>query len=171
MFGIEGRTSGGCAVFAFASPAYRNNQRTGSRTMTDTSSTQSADPVDETRAQNKTTVFTALTAAGIDHVTVEYDGSGDSGQIDCIEGWDANNQRIPLPLEPKLQLATDDPRQSITLESAVEDLAWNYLESLYGGWENNDGACGTFVFDVSARTITLEHNERFTDVNTYKHEF
>ena len=141
--------------------------------MTDPSSTQSADPADEARAQNKATVFAALAAAGIDHVTVEYDGSGDSGQIDCITAWDANDQKITLLLEPKLQLAADDPGQPIarSLESAVEDLAWNYLEGLYNGWENNDGACGTFVFDVPKRTITLEHNERFTDVDTFKHEF
>jgi hypothetical protein len=139
--------------------------------MTDTSSTQPSDPADQTRAQNKAIVFAALAAAGIHRVTVDYDGSGDSGLIDAVEGWNANSQKIPLPLEPKLQLATDDPGQPITLESAVEDLAWNYLETLYDGWENNDGACGTFVFDVPARTITLEHNERFTDVNTFKHEF
>ena len=138
--------------------------------MTDTSSTQSADPVDETRAQNKAIIFAALGAAGIHRVTVDYDGSGDSGQIDVIEGWDANDERIPLPMEAKLHLPTD-PGQPVSLESAVEDLAWNYLESLYGGWENNDGACGIFVFDVPAQTITLEHNERFTDVNTFKHEF
>ena len=141
--------------------------------MADTTSTQSADPIAETRAQNKATVLAALDAAGIDHVTVEYDGSGDSGQIDCITAWDANDQKITLLLEPKLQLAADDPGQPIarSLEAAVEDLAWNYLEGLYNGWENNDGACGTFVFDVPKRTITLEHNERFTDVDTFKHEF
>lgn len=139
--------------------------------MTDTSSTDSADPVDETRAQNKAIIFEALGATGVHGVTVDYDGSGDSGQIDGIEGWDANGQRIPLPMEPKLHLPPDDPGQPVNLEAALEDLAWNYLESLYRGWENNDGACGTFVFDVSARTITLEHNERFTDVNTFKHVF
>ena len=103
--------------------------------MTEPSSTPSADPVDETRAQNKAIIFAALAAAGIHRVTVDYDGSGDSGQIDGIEAWDANRQRIPLPLLPRLRLATDDPDQTIerNLESAVEDLAWNYLESLYGG--------------------------------------
>jgi hypothetical protein len=30
---------------------------------------------------------------------------------------------------------------------------------------------GTFVFDVPARTITLEHNERYTEVSTSSHEF
>jgi hypothetical protein len=140
--------------------------------MTDPSSTPSANPAGETRAQNKAIVFAALAAAGIDHVMVEYDGSGDSGQIECITAWDANDQKIPLLPQPKLQLATDDPDQPIerSLESAIEDLAWDYLE-IYYGWENNDGACGTFVFDVPKRTITLDHNERFTDYNTFKHEF
>jgi hypothetical protein len=141
--------------------------------MTDTRATQTAEPVDELRAQNKTIVFAALATAGIHRVTIEYDGSGDSGQIDSVEAWDANGERMLMPLEPRLWLATDDPDQPIerNLESAVEDLAWDYLESLYNGWEDNDGACGAFVFDVSARTITLEHNERFTDVNTFTHEF
>jgi hypothetical protein len=37
--------------------------------------------------------------------------------------------------------------------------------------ENNDGAFGTFVFDVLGRTVTLEHNECYTEVNTTSHEF
>ena len=41
----------------------------------------------------------------------------------------------------------------------------------HSGWENNDGAYGTFVFDVPDRTITLEHNERYTEVDTTTHEF
>jgi hypothetical protein len=162
----------GLRLFTTAEPSIQE-QRNRETVMTEPSSTPFADPVDETRAHNKATIFSALAAAGIDHVTVEYDGSGDSGQIDCITAWDPNDQKIPLLLEPKLLLATEDPDQPIerNLESAVEDLAWNYLESLYDGWENNDGACGTFVFDVPKRTITLDHNERFTDVNTYKREF
>ena len=50
-------------------------------------------------------------------------------------------------------------------------MACSYLYDLYCGWENNDGAFGTFVFDVPARTLTFEHNERFTDVNTSSHQF
>ena len=49
-------------------------------------------------------------------------------------------------------------------------LCWDYLEIHYGR-ENNDGAFGTSVFDVPARLITLEHNERYTEVNTSTHEF
>jgi hypothetical protein len=57
------------------------------------------------------------------------------------------------------------------LEAAVEELAWDYLYDNHCGWENNDGAFGTFVFNVPGRTITLEHNERYTELNTSTHEF
>ena len=65
----------------------------------------------------------------------------------------------------------DHPPIERNLEAAVEGVAWDYLDDLYSGWENNDGAFGSFVFDVPARTVTLEHNERFTDCNTTSHEF
>ena len=141
--------------------------------MTDTTETPSATPAEDSRADNKNLIFAALAEAGIHRVTVDYDGIGDSGQIESIEAWDARNERIPFPSNPKIQLASDNPEHPHTernLEAAVETLAWEYLE-IYYGWENNDGAFGTFVFDVSARTITLEHNERYTEVSTTSHEF
>jgi hypothetical protein len=141
--------------------------------MNDTTETLPAAPVDDVRARNKAIVFAALTEAGIHRVTVDYDGSGDSGQIENVEAWDADNDRIPFPSGVKIQLASENPAYPLSeqnLEAAVETLAWDYLE-IYFGWENNDGAFGTFVFDVPARTVTLEHNERYTEVNTTSHEF
>jgi hypothetical protein len=141
--------------------------------MNDTTETWPAAPADDVRARNKAIVFTALTEAGIHRVTVDYDGSGDSGQIENVEARDANDDRIPFPSGVKIQLASEKPEYPLpeqNLEAAVETLAWDYLE-IYSGWENNDGAFGTFVFDVPARTVTLEHNERYTEVNTTTHEF
>lgn len=141
--------------------------------MNDTTETLSAAPVDDVRARNKAIVFAALTEAGIHRVTVDYDGSSDSGQIENVEAWDANNDRIPFPSGVNIQPAAENPDHPLpeqNLEAAVETLAWDYLE-IYSGWENNDGAFGTFVFDVPARTVTLEHNERYTEVNTTSHEF
>jgi hypothetical protein len=141
--------------------------------MTDTTETPSATPVDDIRARNKAIVFAALAEAGIHRVTVDYDGSGDSGQIENIEAWDAGNERIPFPSNSKVQLASDNADSLLPdqhLEAAVETLAWDYLE-IYYGWENNDGAFGTFVFDVPDRSIALEHNERYTEVNSTSHEF
>jgi hypothetical protein len=133
-----------------------------------------ADFAIDIRARNKAIVFTALAEAGIHRVTVDYDGSGDSGQIENVEAWGADNERMPFPSEPRIHLASDNPDLPYveqSLEATVETVAWQYLDDLYCGWENNDGACGTFVFDVPARTVTLEHNERYTEVNTTTHEF
>ena len=141
--------------------------------MNDTTQTLPDAQVDDVRARNKTIVFAALAEAGIHRVTVEYDGSGDSGQIEDVAAWNAANERIPFPTDRKIQLVSENPDHSLpeqNFEEAVEHLCWDYLE-IYTGWENNDGAFGTFVFDVPARTVTLEHNERYTDVNTTSHEF
>jgi hypothetical protein len=141
--------------------------------MTETTETPSTPPAADSRAHNKNLIFAALAEAGVHKVTVEYDGSGDSGQIENVEAWNAGDQRIPFPSDTRIQLGSGNPDHPLTelnLEAAVETLAWDYLEIHYG-WENNDGAFGTFVFDVPARTVTLEHNERYTEVNTTSHEF
>ena len=142
--------------------------------MNDTTEIQPGAPAEVTRAHNKNLIFAALAEIGIHRVTIDYDGSGDSGQIEGIEAWDAANEKIPLPSSRKVQLASENPDQpvgDIGLEAAVEELAWDYLYDNHSGWENNDGAFGTFVFNVPGRTITLEHNERYTELNTSTHEF
>ena len=141
--------------------------------MTHTLQTQSNASTDDIRSRNKEVIFAALAEAGIQRVTIDYDGSGDSGQIENIEAWDSNDQSMPFPLEAKIQLVSDSPDHPFAernLEAAVETLAWDYLD-IHCGWENNDGAFGTFEFLVPDRTITLEHNERYTDYNTTSHEF
>lgn len=142
--------------------------------MSDSNETRSAANKDDIRARNKEILFAALAAAGIHRVTVEYDGSGDSGQIENVEAWGVANERMPFRADTRIRLVSANPDQSCSdsnLEAAVENVAWDYLYDLYCGWENNDGAFGRFVFDVPARTVTLEHNERYTEVNTTSHEF
>jgi hypothetical protein len=142
--------------------------------MTDNAEIQS-DAVEDPRAHNKNLIFAALAEAGIHRVTVDYDGSGDSGQIESVEAWNAANERVPLPSTPKVRLASGNPdcpdRDEISIEAAVEELAWAYLYDHHDGWENSDGAFGAFVFNVPDRAIMLEHNERYTEVDTSTHEF
>ena len=142
--------------------------------MNATTATQCENSGDIIRIHNKNLIFAALAEAGIHRVTVEYDGSDDSGQIESIEAWNAANEKIPLPTIRKVQLASENPDSSVNeidLEAAVEQLVWDYLYDNHRGWENNDGAFGTFEFSVSDRTIALQHNERYTDVNTTTHDF
>jgi hypothetical protein len=108
-------------------------------------------------------------------VQVEFDGVGDSGQIDGITAYQ-DSSIVELPSAPltihQVHFGTADPSTaSLPLHEAIEVLCYDCLEQVHGGWENNDGAYGTFTFDVSERTIALEFNGRFTDVATSHHHF
>jgi hypothetical protein len=141
--------------------------------MTDMTEPQ-ADRRTEDADFNKSVVFAALAEIGIHSVTIDYDGSDDSGQIQTIEAWNAVHDKIPVPSSRKLRLASGNEDRSyieMNLEAAIETLAYDYLEGTYPGWEINDGAFGTFVFNIPNRTITLEHRARFTDVDISTHQF
>ena len=47
--------------------------------------------IEALRPGNKDRLFDGLTAAGITHVTVTFDGAGDSGQIESIGAWSGEN--------------------------------------------------------------------------------
>jgi hypothetical protein len=123
---------------------------------------------------NKAVVFDALATADITAVTVEFDGEGDSGQIADVTAR-AGETQVDIPTTPVTirrawwgneALAAETP-----LSEAIEALCYDYLEQEHGGWENNDGAFGSFEFDVAGRAIQLEFNGRFTDVATTTHDF
>lgn len=117
------------------------------------------------RPANKDRLFDALTAAGISHVTVTFDGEGDSGQIESVAAWSGETAvDFPAVEIPYAAITWDSPEvemRRLSLEDVVEQLAYDFLSDTHCGWENNDGAYGEFCFDASARCIHLEFNERF----------
>ena len=127
------------------------------------------------RPANRDRLFDALSAAGISHVTVTFDGEGDSGQIESILAW-ADDIAVEFPATEiaYAALTWDKPEvemRQLSLADVVEQLAYDFLSDTHGGWENDDGAYGEFCFDASARSIHLEFNERFTSSELYTHEF
>ena len=125
---------------------------------------------------NKSAVFDALAAAAIQTVVIEFDGCGDSGQLENITGLDAANAEIALPEEniEIREVQFEGPRTLVvkrTVRDVLETLAYDFLEQTHDGWENGDGGHGEFTFDVATRSITLDYNERFTDSTNYQHEF
>jgi hypothetical protein len=127
------------------------------------------------RPANKDRLFDGLTAADITHVTVSFDGYGDSGQIESIDAY-SGEQVVDLPATeiPYAALTWDAPEvelRSLSLEAVIEQLTYDFLSDAHGGWENNDGAYGEFCFDARARTIHLEFNERFISSELYNHDF
>ena len=125
---------------------------------------------------NKSALFDALAAAGIQTVVIVFDGCGDSGQLENITGLNATNAEIPLPEEniEIREVQFEGPRTLVVkrpVRDVLETLAYDFLEQTHDGWENGDGGHGEFTFDVATRSITLDYNERFTDSTNYQHEF
>lgn len=126
-------------------------------------------------AGNKAAIFDALAAANITDVLVEFDGEGDSGQIEMVTVI-RNQEPVPMP-ETKVTLrraswGSEEPVNSeFTLREGIETLCYDFLDVKHGGWENNDGAYGEFQLDVTDRTVELEFHARFTDVSTSHHSY
>jgi hypothetical protein len=129
----------------------------------------------ELGASNKNAVLAALAAGDITYVLVEFDGVGDSGQIESVTAL-RDEERVEFPsvsiaLRQLAWGASNPSTVELSLQAAVETLCYDYLEMTHDGWENNDGAYGAFRLDVGARTVQLEFNGRFTDTFTTDHTF
>ena len=73
-------------------------------------------------------------------LTARYSGGGDDGSMDG--GFDEINQQLP---------------------GSMEDFCYNQLSSNFGGWENNEGGQGYFVFNFTDGTITLYHTDNIEE--------
>ena len=93
-----------------------------------------------------------LKAAGITQVDANYDGCGDSGNVDYTS------------FKPEGIKPSDD------LAMRLCDFLWSVAYNLYPGFENNDGGCGDIIWVIETDVIDVEHQERFTDYNNYSHE-
>lgn len=129
----------------------------------------------EARAPNARALFDALETAGVTSVDVLFDGQGDSGQIEGTTAY-AGELEVKLP-SAMIQytdvefFGTSTTTSEITVDDAIDRLVYAVLEETHGGWENNDGAYGEVTFNVEARTIHLEFNERYTATELYEHDF
>jgi hypothetical protein len=125
---------------------------------------------------NKTALFDALTATGITKVTVEFDGGGDSGQIESIDARAGEDERDVPSVEIEIASmmmwgSAMIERRSQPVSEAIETLIYDVLNQKHEGWEDNDGAYGEFTFDVAGRSITLDFNERRSEADYSQHVF
>jgi hypothetical protein len=118
---------------------------------------------------------------GVTSITATYDGSGDSGSIDDINlhygdprviTSDTRTQQFWQFVSEKID-AVPVAQQIFTkkLSDAFENALWKLLTDNFGGWENDDGASGDIDIDVQTGKIEVEHNQRYTEVNTTSREF
>lgn len=78
-------------------------------------------------------------------LTARYNGGGDDGSMDG--SFDEINQQLP---------------------GTMEDFCYTVLSNNFGGWVNNEGGEGYFIFNFNDNTITLYHTENIeeNDSNT-----
>lgn len=128
------------------------------------------------RCENKAALFDVLAEADIGTVIVEFDGYGDSGQIQDVSAYVARDVILKLPART-IEIAHAQPgsldivRETLSVRDAIEHLAYNVLEDTHGCWEDNLGAYGDFVFDVAERSITLNYHERIETSEYTQHVF
>lgn len=135
-------------------------------------------PLDEINDGNKEILFDLLSSHGIETLTVTFDGGGDSGQIEDIDIPDGLGKQVVKGAKvgngrvwsPETGGWTEKYKDNPTVKEMAESFCYSVLESLYGGWENNDGAYGDFTFHVKDRVVSFDFNERYTDTRLYQHE-
>ena len=73
-------------------------------------------------------------------LTVQYNGSGDSGYLES--SFNETGDGVP---------------------AAMEDWCYRELSNNYSGWEINEGSDGQFIFNFHYMTIELVHTENIED--------
>jgi len=82
-------------------------------------------------------------------LTVPYNGGGDAGYLE--DRFDQNGSAVP---------------------AGIEDWCYTQLSTNFGGWENNEGSDGQFIFDFKHKIVTLDHTDNIesNDSNTLYEE-
>jgi hypothetical protein len=114
---------------------------------------------------NKALAIEALRGAGVTKATVEFSGSGDSGQLDGV-AFEPEAQDFPA-IDVTLRSTSMYPgshlNRYLTVDDLIETLAFQVIDAAgHSGWENNDGASGNIVFDIEAGTIEFEIYSYYT---------
>jgi hypothetical protein len=131
--------------------------------------------------KNREIVKQLLEKHKIARVEVEFDGIGDSGQVDSISFIDADGEDTDLNAEPcKLftktskivdgEYVNEILEQDSDAEGLIEEIVYYVLEAKHPGWEINEGSYGLVIINPDG-SGQLEYNERVQSVETYNDEF
>lgn len=134
----------------------------------------------QAQEKNREILIAALKAQGITIATVDYAGAGDSGDtcdlvvqppelLTILSAIKIKQQVVDVQYLGYGQRACSMRETDVALDEAVRDFAMRWVDSLYGGWENDDGACGTVTINVHDDAIHLEHTTYYTESSSYEH--
>jgi hypothetical protein len=133
--------------------------------------------------RNKAALVEAIKPIGLTRIEVDFNGSGDSGQVDEVryfigkkEPEDLETIKRTLVQQAKINNSTnwsDDKKEwvtttkSPTIEELVEQICYDLLSANHGGWEINEGSFGEFVFVFNkGNKIHLTFHQRIESTET-----
>lgn len=137
---------------------------------------QAENPVVDHFAENKRVIIKAMRENGIAQATVTYSGVGDSGGIDSIEASRSDDVVVNLSALMVNVLVRHSTwsgggwnskisEENTSLNEALEQFTYDWLEDNHSGWENNDGADGEVNFDIDEGKISITHRTHYTEVD------
>jgi hypothetical protein len=121
--------------------------------------------------------FVDLKSAGATNIVISFNGSGDSGSIESVDIYNADNQRMQIDLtviypEEKSSWVddkwiTETEEKEMPIADALEAYCYDELEKTEIDWYNNDGGFGQMTINLDDKVkIELEVNTRYTEYNT-----
>ena len=114
---------------------------------------------------------------GLASATVQYSGSGDSGDAEYVE-WTPVDGGTDEKAKEYKQIVTrptshfdealggwvaGSEETSIDLEQLLLNFTNRVVEHYHSGYENNDGGSGNIHFDTIAGTVELHHEDYYTE--------
>lgn len=121
---------------------------------------------------------------GFEWIHAEFDGSGDSGNLDTFyvyekvpsdrahsveRNYDTRQSFAAFKQNCSANAPTPAQATRITAQlDAFERAVWNLLPA---GFEINDGSYGEIEINTVTKKIHMVVNERISDVNTYERDF
>ncbi|EEW56505.1 conserved hypothetical protein [Ruegeria sp. TrichCH4B] len=106
----------------------------------------------EQRVETRAALLTELRALGVTSIEVQYEGYGDSGNVEDVV------------VSPDTINLTEDLRRR------VEDFGWDFAYALSPGFENNEGGYGELTWALEVDKIDVSHSNRYIETNTTEHE-
>lgn len=128
---------------------------------------------------NREAIFALLLKLGVFKATIEFDGSGDSGQIteQTLEGLTEDPKSIRTDaLLKRVREDWDGAKKKFVpvieefggpdVSALMDAAAYDILHQTSYDWVNNDGGFGTITIIPGDKTIFVDMNVRITTTET-----
>lgn len=132
--------------------------------------------------QRRAQLEETLKALEVERVEVEYDGCGDSGDVQLVRALKSAGKAVDLKgrsvtverLESVYDHEAKDYRrvprlETVNLEEALGNFAVDFLSFLGIDWYNNEGGYGVVVLEVADGVVRAEHNYRIESSEYSEH--